>query len=306
MEPFQEAKLPDIRIALRIFSAKVGRPFCLMLSSWCACGYPFCGHLSFQQYLVKSQIVTEYNALLHCGAKGGRNTVVDVSVGGSLLRGACDRSVYAMLKQDKLGISTALCRMVKLWAKRRRLTNTLKGGLSSFSFVLLTIFFLQQGGEANAAGQAHSLPPQSLSATGYSSHRYDLARLLLAFFNWAAEDLPRLQSFTLSVSSAKAERRAGPFKPLILAVPFAPGENAARCLRADVWEMLIRRELQRASRFMKQVVSQSGPDRRDAWLSGRIQHSVRTRQSPMSDASMPEVVAPVDRWLGLRTLLNPQ
>ncbi|CAE7484533.1 DEGP1, partial [Symbiodinium microadriaticum] len=90
----------------------------------------------------------------------------------------------------------------------------------------------------------------------------DLARLLLAFFNWAAEDLPRLQSFTLSVSSAKAERRAGPFKPLILAVPFAPGENAARCLRADVWEMLIRRELQRASRFMKQAVSQNGPDRR--------------------------------------------
>ena len=52
----------------------------------------------------------------------------------------------------------------------------------------------------------------------------DLARLLLAFFNWAAEDLPRLQSFTLSVASAKAERRAGAYKPLILAVPFAPGE----------------------------------------------------------------------------------
>jgi len=280
-----------------------------------------------------------------------------------------------MLKQDKLGISTALCRMVKLWAKRRRLTNTLKGGLSSFSFVLLTIFFLQQGGEANAAGQAHSLPPQSM-VTGTKptpanpekccphplglqplATEEDLARLLLAFFNWAAEDLPRLQSFTLSVSSAKAERRAGPFKPLILAVPFAPGENAARCLRADVWEMLIRRELQRASRFMKQVVSQSGPDRRetvrllfapagedqenalpeseeaedpqppesqdmpsDAEGSqsdpplGRaarkrrrkIERRARSRQSPMSDASMPEVVAPVDRWLGLRTLLNPQ
>ncbi|OLQ06325.1 Protease Do-like 1, chloroplastic [Symbiodinium microadriaticum] len=103
---------------------------------------------------------------------------------------------------------------------------------------------------------------------------HDLARLLLAFFNWAAEDLPRLQSFTLSVSSAKAERRAGPFKPLILAVPFAPGENAARCLRADVWEMLIRRELQRASRFMKQAVSQNGPDRRDAWPS-RERENVR-------------------------------
>ena len=122
-------------------------------------------------------------------------------------------------------------------------------------------------------------PPQlrGFQKLEISTLRQDLARLLLAFFNWAAEDLPRLQSFTLSVSSAKAERRAGPFKPLILAVPFAPGENAARCLRADVWEMLIRRELQRASRFMKQVVSQSGPDRRDAWLSGRIQHSVRTR-----------------------------
>ncbi|CAE7285421.1 DEGP1, partial [Symbiodinium pilosum] len=190
---------------------------------------------------------------LHCGAKGERNTVVDVSVGGSLLRGACDRSVYAVLKQDKLGIATALCRMVKLWAKRRRLTNTLKGGLSSFSFVLLTIFFLQQGGEANAAGQTHGLPPQNM-VTGTKptaanpekccppplglnpqATEEELARLLLAFFNWAAEDLPRLQSFTLSVASAKAERRAGAFKPLVLAVPFAPGDNAARCLRADVW-----------------------------------------------------------------------
>ena len=54
----------------------------------------------------------------------------------------------------------------ELWHKIKR------RGRRGFSFVLLTIFFLQQGGEANAAGQAHSLPPQSLSATGYSSHRY--------------------------------------------------------------------------------------------------------------------------------------
>mmetsp|Transcript_60864 Transcript_60864/g.135951 ORF Transcript_60864/g.135951 Transcript_60864/m.135951 type:complete len:491 (-) Transcript_60864:31-1503(-) len=344
----QEAKLPEIRIALRIFSAKV----------------PV--------------------LRLHCGAKGERSLVVDVSVGGSLLRGACDRSVYDVLKQDKVGISIALCRLVKLWAKRRKLTNTLKGGLSSFAFVLLTIFFLQQGGESNAAGQAHSLPPQSmvtgtkpkpanphkccpppLGLTPQASED-ELTRLLGAFFRWASEDLPRLQSFTLSVENAKAERRPGGFKPLMLAVPFAPTENAARCLRADVWEMLIRKELLRASRFMKQIV-QMGPDRKEvvrslfsaagkdqehalpddmdipeteeaavaspsevaAWEEkmpseaegssndpplGRaarkrrrkIERAARKRQSPPETATMPEVVAPVDRWLGLRSLLNPQ
>ena len=54
---------------------------------------------------------------LHCGAKGERNTVVDVSVGGSLLRGACDRSVYAVLlgqvdrfqKLVRLGQVPSLC-----------------------------------------------------------------------------------------------------------------------------------------------------------------------------------------------------
>ena len=41
---------------------------------------------------------------LHCGAKGERNTVVDVSVGGSLLRGACDRSLYAVhLAREAVG-----------------------------------------------------------------------------------------------------------------------------------------------------------------------------------------------------------
>ena len=143
---------------------------------------------------------------LHCGARSERTVVVDVSVGGSLLRGACDRGVYAVLqtlnrrsmegrkipgewrasvfseilegverldrvsddlpvssfkklkvssprgllfvlfglRRDRRRTGAALCRLVKLWAKRRKLTNTLRGGLSSFSFVLLTVFFLQR------------------------------------------------------------------------------------------------------------------------------------------------------------------
>ncbi|CAE8657456.1 unnamed protein product, partial [Polarella glacialis] len=76
---------------------------------------------------------------LHCGGGGSSGgpsskTVVDVTVGSSLLRGACDRCVYSVLQCDESGSAAALCRLVKLWAKRRKLTETLRGGLSSFSF----------------------------------------------------------------------------------------------------------------------------------------------------------------------------
>ena len=225
-EALSDAKLDEIRIALRIFSAKV----------------PV--------------------LRLHCGAKGERNVVVDVSVGGSLLRGACDRAVYSVLQEDQSsGTAAALCRLVKLWAKRRKLTNTLKGGLSSFALVLLTIFFLQQ-----RSGKQCSLPSQ-LSVTGprakpanpenccpqplgleVVASEKELVHLFAEFFEWATEELPKLQNCAISIGSATAQQRTGRFHPLVVEVPFSPQENAARCLRIDVWEGAICQELSRANR----------------------------------------------------------
>eukprot|EP00931_Biecheleriopsis_adriatica_P080186 TRINITY_DN53538_c0_g1_i1.p1 TRINITY_DN53538_c0_g1~~TRINITY_DN53538_c0_g1_i1.p1 ORF type:complete len:539 (-),score=123.92 TRINITY_DN53538_c0_g1_i1:38-1654(-) len=251
-----EANLPEIRIALRIFTAKV----------------PV--------------------LRLHCGGGGAgevARTVVDVSVGSSLLRGACDRGVYDVLQCDTLGIAAALCRLVKLWAKRRRLTDTLRGGLSSFSLVLLAIYFLQQRSRGGAAGVPSSkrdgaicaaLPPQH-QVTGEQPKAADpesgcpaplglplkaseeeLARLLLAFFTWACEDLPKLEGSALSIASAQADPRlrSGGVsrKPVFIEVPFAPRENAARCLRPDVWETLVCRELARGQRLARRLIRKKG------------------------------------------------
>ena len=325
-----DAKLDEIRIALRIFSAKV----------------PV--------------------LRLHCGAKGERNVVVDVSVGGSLLRGACDRAVYAVLEQDpSSGTAAALCRLVKLWAKRRKLTNTLKGGLSSFAFVLLTIFFLQRRSVKAAKGQC-SLPSQ-LSVTGQQAKpanpenccpeplglqvlvsEEELIEMLVEFFKWATEELPKFQNRTISIGSATAQPRTGRYHPLFLEVPFSPEENAARCLRIDVWEGVIHQELSRGNRLVKQLATSKssresrlslirtlfsasdggnfqaevaevteGPEvdveredsktaRRSAKRRRKFERRHRAPQEQDASKVMPETVAPVDRWLGLRSLLDPR
>ena len=315
-QALSDAKLEEIRIALRIFSAKV----------------PV--------------------LRLHCGAKGERNVVVDVSVGGSLLRGACDRAIYHVLQRDRM--APALCRLVKLWAKRRKLTNTLKGGLSSFSFVLLTVFFLQQ-----RAHHGHRSLPSQASVTGSKAKpanpenccppplglqvpsEEDLVQLLMGFFTWAAEELPKLQNWRISIASADAEPRAGPYKPLVLEVPFSPDENAARCLRIDVWEGVICQELHRANRLTKQLrepgreaqasiirslfsneealeppqnqdppspeQEHRPPGERPPVRRKRRRTPVPTKtQSLENEKIMPEIVARVDRWLGLRSLLDPR
>ncbi|CAJ1334100.1 unnamed protein product [Effrenium voratum] len=311
-----EAELEEIRVALRIFTAKV----------------PV--------------------LRLHCGARSERTVVVDVSVGGSLLRGACDRGVYAVLQRDRRRTGAALCRLVKLWAKRRKLTNTLRGGLSSFSFVLLTVFFLQRkcalppvSAAAAALPAKEGACPKPLGLQLVSSED-DLAQLLLEFFSWAVEDLPQLQNQVISVGCGSVHPRPNlrGFKPLVLEVPFSEAENAARCLRIDVWEGVILRELQRAARLARQVASQSGAQRSSALRSlfgaghregregreadaavpaepaepapeaaeipmsrkrRRKARKAQMRKAPPGDLKMPEVVAPVDRWLGLRSLLDP-
>jgi len=211
---------------------------------------------------------------LHGSASGGGGKVViDISVGASLFRGACDRCVHRLLRADGYGISAALCRLVKVWAKRRRLSETVRGGLSSFSFVLLVIFFLQNlpqprmppyeaiSSSATVAGTEGSCSEQHAAPGDASEGR--VAALLKEFFTWAVEKLPEYSRHSLSVVSGKAEPRRGGAaglgrKPVLVEVPFKPEDNAARCLRASVWEGSIRPEFERAQRLAAQIVEGSG------------------------------------------------
>ncbi|CAK0838804.1 unnamed protein product [Prorocentrum cordatum] len=228
---------------------------------------------------------------LHCRAgaqdrkpgHGAARLVVDVSVGGSLARGACDRCIHALLRQDKVGVAPALCRAIKLWAKRRRLTDTLRGGLSSFGFVLLGVFFLQRpplGQSGRRPAAAPRLPPHDAIADradaaacegcpdqfgGHAAGTWpELAMHLSGFFDWAQEMLPKYCDRELSVTTAKLEPRArgkgGRMcrKPLMIQVPFSPADNAARCLRAAVWEGTLLPELARAARLAHRAVAAGG------------------------------------------------
>jgi len=335
------ADLPEIRIAMRIFTARV----------------PV--------------------LRLHCGDPTRGKTVVDVSVGSSLLRGACDRCVYAVLEQDPSGCSAALCRLIKIWAKRRRLTDTLRGGLSSFALVLMTIFFLQSSRPSPSKGPmllphraiTGSRPepadreegcPEPLEMTSLCSHR-ELGLLLLGFFTWADEELPKLRGRVLSVATAKSEPLQGSSaKPLVVEVPFSSCENAARCLRPDVWEKLVRPEFARGRRLSQQIIkgeagskavkllfaAAGGAVEKEASAEGRGEQqadqdmefgTLEREEQPMeseaaflpeptsgrgrkrrraskppfpklrpanaSEDALPKPVAPVERWLGLRSLL---
>jgi len=232
---------------------------------------------------------------LHCRSlegSGGEKVVVDVSVGGSLERGACDRAVCAVLRRDTSGFAAALCRLVKFWAKKRQLTNTLRGGLSSFGFVLLVVFFLQRfeaGGNLPRSLRLcpqEALPEEAWALPGGGERRSgsddsedegvcprqlqgeplrgpecepQIGGLLASFFRWASEDLPALGGGVLSVAKGTAEpprlgRTAGsPGRPPVIEVPLVPGENAARCLRADIWRRLLIPELQRACRIAQRL-----------------------------------------------------
>lgn len=199
---------------------------------------------------------------------------VDVSVAGSAARGACDRYVHRLLGRDASGSAAAFCRLIKHWAKRKQLTNTLRGGLSSFCFVLLAVFFLQTLPPGRADLIKHRLPThRDLSVRSLRTTRSGcpaqlvapvavetLPVLLEAFFQWASQELPQCSSVALSVVTGQAGlrlRSKGSFRaPLQLDVPFGVAtDNAARCLRRDVWENLIVPELARGRSLVQRLLS---------------------------------------------------
>jgi len=264
----------EIRIALRIFSARVP-----VLRLHFALGVGCSTHVAQKENDVASA-----------------RLVVDVTVGANLGRGACDRCVHSLLESDRSGLAAALCRLVKLWAKRRQLTNTLRGGLSSFGFVLLVITFLQHledprlrpshrnkgkarlppwpssvklpsyGALAAKRPKVHCIKGDRKTGADFSCPRIlpapevgaelVLTLLLAEFFKWAFNQLPSLcAEHSLSIETARIERRqqyGG--SPLLLTVPFTSHDNAARCLRKDIWEGRILPEFSRAQRLITRLV----------------------------------------------------
>lgn len=192
-------------------------------------------------------------------ARGSTRLAVDLSVGGSLERAACDRCAYSLLASDHTRRAAALCGMIKVWAKHRGLTDTRGGGLSSFCFVLLGVFFLQgrwpsgprlrpytEVGTLDAllAGKEDECPRQLLvSGEGLAGS----VELLAGFFAWAC-DLPKRATSELCVLSGKLHPRSQPSSsPLLVRVPLgAPLDNAARCLRPEVWHRRVVPEFGRA------------------------------------------------------------
>lgn len=233
---------------------------------------------------------------------------VDIAVCRSLEQGACDRHVKALLQSNATGLAAALCRLVKLWAGRRQLTDTRRGGLSSFGFILMAVFFMQQlpisGRLSNLLRPGRSdgrvtpgkwrdteCPKQLGSIVGGASVEAELWALLAAFFRWSAKDLPNLAGHSLSVMTGKAtalpshsggsagiKKCVREVRPPVIEVPLGTSdENAARCLRASVWSSKILPEFRRGCSLTRHITSSKGCDHRG--VHARI---MRTLFAPLS------------------------
>jgi len=88
-----DAGSPEMRIALKIFSAKV------------------------PVLRLHFRVGKRSDSTGHTGGGDTAPITIDVSIGGSLERGGCDRCVHAILEHDTSRVGAALCRLVKLWAK---------------------------------------------------------------------------------------------------------------------------------------------------------------------------------------------
>lgn len=207
------------------------------------------------------------------GQRSGR-VIIDVSVGGSLLRGAGDRCLHRLLHTDRTGVSAGLCRLLKVWAKRRGISNTLRGGLSSFALVLLAAFHRQHVTLARLPCYetlSRTAPNAGLDGSCAKQHEAPqngqeeaLAEALHSFFSWVIANLPFFGEHALSLMSGRWEPRpetADVWRPLWVNVPFEPGQNAARCLWPKVWKSKICPEFERARDLASKIACSSGRDR---------------------------------------------
>ena len=189
--------------------------------------------------------------------------VLDISVGDPS-RGVCDANVRKLLASDtNNGLAMCLCRMIKAWAKvNPSVCHTHQGGLSSFGWVLLTIFFLQRKGllpsleqiDENSMRSSRE-PPMSrnqILQLGRSVSGDKILDLLVEIFKFF-KSIPLHHQSTISVASGS--RKPGhlgcvdgwdsvPVLSVEVPSPHATGkqhgalhvpENAARCLKSKIW-----------------------------------------------------------------------
>eukprot|EP00405_Crypthecodinium_cohnii_P050996 CAMPEP_0206602328 /NCGR_PEP_ID=MMETSP0325_2-20121206/47318_1 /ASSEMBLY_ACC=CAM_ASM_000347 /TAXON_ID=2866 /ORGANISM="Crypthecodinium cohnii, Strain Seligo" /LENGTH=306 /DNA_ID=CAMNT_0054114787 /DNA_START=108 /DNA_END=1028 /DNA_ORIENTATION=- len=162
----------------------------------------------------------------------------------------------------------------------------MRGGMSSFSWVLLVIFFLQNskefglptleklfGGITKASRDGSCSKQHNLPCRG---HEVSVITLLKKFFDWVVDSLPEHSRASLSVLSGRAEALGGggsnksgggggggSNKTVFIQVPFKPNDNAARCLRSDVWGRQIVPELSRVRNLLTQL--HQGTERQKAF-----------------------------------------
>lgn len=180
---------------------------------------------------------------------------IDVSAGDPS-RGECDDQVRAVC--SKSGDTVAgLCRFAKVFATTRRLHNAHKGGLSSFSWVLLALLFARTK-EAETA----------LKLRAPKRRKRALWIGLLRF----VRTLP--SGAVLGVTSRS--RHSG---QLFLAVPGQPEQNAARCLTESFWRRRVAPALDEGIRALEKGVGLP------LFLSGRPESAEEAERADRADRS---------------------
>lgn len=144
----------------------------------------------------------------------------DVSVGGSQ-QGACDVAVHDVLECDVR--ARDLVRLVKHWARQRGLNKAYHGYPSSFSWVLLAIFYLQQLGMLPPVNRRKDVWKRLRNPPGLQ----ELLRNFLVFCR-------QIQyGCGMSVTTGKFMPKEDAV--LFIEVPCEKGKNAARSVRFPQW-----------------------------------------------------------------------
>ena len=146
---------------------------------------------------------------------------------GDPSRGLCDQYVNRTISRSQ--DLENFCLGLKIFFKKRGMTETHSGGISSFAIVLLGIYFYTQNGGVD----------------------------FLKFFQWFIT-LRTKMAHSVSVEMQSLVPRPSDSYDCLLhvAVPCKPMENAARCLTMTVWNRLVFPELARAVEVVKSIPDQ--------------------------------------------------
>lgn len=229
------------------------------------------------------------------GAWLSRALEIDLSAGDAR-RGLPDEAIRRILAQGR-PLCRAFVRLIKIYANGYELNDTRQRGCSNLAWTLLAVFFLQRKNELAALRGSHDEIKEScgteeipeLEGTdhhggsgvfeGNSVLVEEEQRLALWFEEFlkfcdtglfevmqrglridvcVAKLVSKVGGTDIPTISRSARRSSFTAAPLQIQVPLAAeGENAARCLSAEVWDTLIRPTIQR-SRVVLQYVKELG------------------------------------------------